>query len=190
MDRALATLDALTDVDLLDLTTLARAFGHSSSIETLDTPISPRGYRVLTRMPRLRFDHVNQLVGRFGSLQGLLAATAARSAVRRRHRQLLGPPHPGRPVPAGGGEHLRARTTDPAGTASAIGTQNGQDSGATRLHQRVRPLAVGSGCDKGEIAAQHGRPTVGLGAVADHAASTRADAEAIQRSGEDLGVPA
>jgi diadenylate cyclase len=77
VDSTLATLDALTDVDLLDLTTLARAFGHSNSIEALDTPISPRGYRVLTRMPRLRFDHVNQLVGRFGSLQGLLAATAA-----------------------------------------------------------------------------------------------------------------
>ncbi|HEY5854731.1 MAG TPA: DNA integrity scanning diadenylate cyclase DisA [Aldersonia sp.] len=77
MEKTLATLDALTDVDLLDLTTLARAFGHSSSIEALDTPISPRGYRVLTRVPRLRFDQVHQLAEKFGSLQGLLAATAA-----------------------------------------------------------------------------------------------------------------
>ncbi|MEO7078377.1 DNA integrity scanning diadenylate cyclase DisA [Rhodococcus sp. BP22] len=77
VEKALAALDKLTDVDLLDLTTLARAFGYPSTIEALDTPMSPRGYRVLTRVPRLQFSQIHRLVVSFGTLQGLLAATAA-----------------------------------------------------------------------------------------------------------------
>ncbi len=39
--------------------------------------MSPRGYRVLHRVPRLQARQINRLVGAFGTLQGLLAATAA-----------------------------------------------------------------------------------------------------------------
>ncbi len=77
VEDALASVDKLTDADLLDLTTLARAFGHPATIETLDAPMSPRGYRVLARVPRLQFHQVHRLVASFGTLQGLLAATAA-----------------------------------------------------------------------------------------------------------------
>ena len=75
--RVLESVDALTGVDLLDLTTLAGAFGYPSTIEGLDTPMSPRGYRVLTRIPRLHFDQIDGLVNSFRTLQGLLAATSA-----------------------------------------------------------------------------------------------------------------
>lgn len=77
VERVLTSLDKLTDADLLDLTTLARAFGYPATIESLDAPMSPRGYRVLARVPRLQFHQVHRLVGAFGTLQGLLAATAA-----------------------------------------------------------------------------------------------------------------
>ncbi|MFD4368915.1 DNA integrity scanning diadenylate cyclase DisA [Rhodococcus sp. NPDC058521] len=77
VDNALAALDAITDADLLDLTVLARAFGYPGTIEALEAPMSPRGYRVLTRVPRLQFNQIHRLVGSFGTLQGLLAATAA-----------------------------------------------------------------------------------------------------------------
>lgn len=77
VESTLAALDKLTDVDLLDLTTLARAFGYPGTIEALDAPMSPRGYRVLTRVPRLQFTQIHRLVCSFGTLQGLLAATAA-----------------------------------------------------------------------------------------------------------------
>lgn len=76
VESTLAALDKLTDVDLLDLTTLARAFGYPGTIEALDAPMSPRGYRILTRVPRLQFMQIHRLVGSFGTLQGLLAATA------------------------------------------------------------------------------------------------------------------
>ncbi|MDX5310375.1 MAG: DNA integrity scanning diadenylate cyclase DisA [Rhodococcus sp. (in: high G+C Gram-positive bacteria)] len=77
VEQTLAALDRLTDVDLLDLTTLARVFGYPGTIEALDTATSPRGYRVLHRVPRLQSSQIHRLVSSFGSLQGLLAATAA-----------------------------------------------------------------------------------------------------------------
>ncbi|MFF0282138.1 MULTISPECIES: DNA integrity scanning diadenylate cyclase DisA [unclassified Rhodococcus (in: high G+C Gram-positive bacteria)] len=77
VEQTLAALDRLTDVDLLDLTTLARVFGYPGTIEALDAATSPRGYRVLHRVPRLQSSQIHRLVGSFGSLQGLLAATAA-----------------------------------------------------------------------------------------------------------------
>lgn len=77
VEQALAALDALTDADLLDPTALANVLGYPATIETLDKPMTPRGFRVLTRVPRLRFVQVQALVGAFGNLQGLLAATAA-----------------------------------------------------------------------------------------------------------------
>lgn len=77
VEQALDRLGGLSDVDLLDLTTLARAFGYPGTIEALDAPMSPRGYRVLHRVPRLQARQIHRLVGAFGTLQGLLAATAA-----------------------------------------------------------------------------------------------------------------
>ncbi|MBH0778534.1 DNA integrity scanning diadenylate cyclase DisA [Nocardia bovistercoris] len=77
VDRAMERLDALTDSELLDLTNLAGPLGYPAGIEALDEPMRPRGYRLLTRIPRLQFDRVEALVRAFGSLRGLLAATAS-----------------------------------------------------------------------------------------------------------------
>ena len=76
IDKTLETLDGLTDVDLLDLTVLAGVYGYPATIEALDLPMRPRGYRVLTRVPRLPFHQIHRLVGSFGTLQDLLTATA------------------------------------------------------------------------------------------------------------------
>jgi diadenylate cyclase len=39
--------------------------------------MTPRGYRLLARISRLQFAHIERLVARFGSLQALLATSAA-----------------------------------------------------------------------------------------------------------------
>ncbi|MEV0338029.1 DNA integrity scanning diadenylate cyclase DisA [Nocardia sp. NPDC050713] len=77
VERAMAGLDLVTDAELLDLTNLAAPLGYPGTIEALDLPMRPRGYRVLTRIPRLRFTHIESLVDSFGSLQGLLVATTS-----------------------------------------------------------------------------------------------------------------
>jgi diadenylate cyclase len=72
-EDVLANLEALTDSELLDLTTLART--ASFGTEALDASLSPRGHRLLARVPRLPGLVVDRLVDHFGSLQKLLAAT-------------------------------------------------------------------------------------------------------------------
>ena len=70
----LADLDALSGTELLDLGTVARALRIGGS-EGLDAAVSPRGYRLLARVPRLPGAVVDRLVEHFGSLQKLLAAS-------------------------------------------------------------------------------------------------------------------
>jgi diadenylate cyclase len=69
-------LDQLSDTELLDLTALAKVFAYPSTAEAQDSAMSSRGYRAMAGIPRLQFAHIDLLVRSFGSLQGLLAASA------------------------------------------------------------------------------------------------------------------
>ncbi|HEY9411369.1 MAG TPA: DNA integrity scanning diadenylate cyclase DisA, partial [Jiangellaceae bacterium] len=71
---AVADLDALSSTDLLDLGAVARALGFSGG-DQLDAAVSPRGFRLLARVPRLPGTVVERLVDHFGGLQKLLAAS-------------------------------------------------------------------------------------------------------------------
>jgi diadenylate cyclase len=53
---------------------VARALGHNSAGELMDSAVTPRGYRLLARVPRLPVTVVDRLVDHFGTLQKLLAA--------------------------------------------------------------------------------------------------------------------
>ena len=77
VSATLEELDSLSDNELLDFTTLARVFGYPSTAEAQDSAMSSRGYRAMSGISRLQFAHVDLLVRSFGSLQGLLAATAS-----------------------------------------------------------------------------------------------------------------
>jgi diadenylate cyclase len=67
-------LDALDGAELLDLPTVGRALGYGTGSESLDAGVSPRGYRLLAKVPRLPGLVVDRLVDHFGGLQKLLAA--------------------------------------------------------------------------------------------------------------------
>lgn len=75
LEETLAELDRLPASELIDLTAVARAMGYPGTAEALDAPVSPRGYRLLAKVPRLPPMVVERLVDHFGSLQRLLAAT-------------------------------------------------------------------------------------------------------------------
>jgi diadenylate cyclase len=70
----LTQLSAMSPTDLLDLTVLARVLGFAGGADILDRQISPRGYRMLAKVPRLPRMIVDRLVDHFGTLQKLLAA--------------------------------------------------------------------------------------------------------------------
>jgi diadenylate cyclase len=67
-------LDELSATELLDLSTVARVFGYAGG-ESLDAAVSPRGYRLLAKVPRLPSLVVERLVDHFSNLQKLLAAS-------------------------------------------------------------------------------------------------------------------
>jgi diadenylate cyclase len=73
-EETLHDLEALSSSDLLDLGVLARTLGLGGA-ENLDTAVSPRGYRLLARVPRLPNTVVERLIEHFGHLQKLLAAS-------------------------------------------------------------------------------------------------------------------
>ncbi len=72
-DQVLAALAELTSTELLDLGHIARVLGMPGG-DTLDAAVAPRGYRLLSRVPRLPGAVVERLVLHFGALQKLLAA--------------------------------------------------------------------------------------------------------------------
>jgi diadenylate cyclase len=73
--QVLSDLDTLSATELLDLILVARAVGYPPSPEALESAVSPRGYRLLAKVPRLPSTVVDRLVEHFGGLQKLLAAT-------------------------------------------------------------------------------------------------------------------
>ncbi|MFV2020594.1 DNA integrity scanning diadenylate cyclase DisA [Micromonospora sp. LOL_023] len=75
LDEALVELDLLTAIELIDLVAVAKAIGYAASAEALDAAVSPRGFRLLAKVPRLPVSVVDRLVNHFGSLQRLLGAT-------------------------------------------------------------------------------------------------------------------
>ncbi len=74
---ALDQVGRLAHQDLLDFGRLAELLGYDRKINTIDYPVSPRGYRILGRVPRLPRLVVAQIVKEFGGLEELLAANDA-----------------------------------------------------------------------------------------------------------------
>ena len=72
--RCSPSSSSLNATDLVDVNAVARALGLGAN-ELLDDPVSPRGYRLLARVPRLPAAVVERLVDHFGGLQKLLAAS-------------------------------------------------------------------------------------------------------------------
>ena len=61
--------------EILDLTLIGRALGYGSNISALDSPVYPRGYRILTKIPRLPMPVIENLIETFNSFQNILRAT-------------------------------------------------------------------------------------------------------------------
>jgi diadenylate cyclase len=72
---ALDAVARLPHQDLLDFGRLAELLGYDRKVNTLDYPVSPRGYRILGRIPRLPKLVVQNIVREFRGLDEILAAT-------------------------------------------------------------------------------------------------------------------
>ena len=72
---AIDQLSRMPHEDLLDFGRLAELLGYDRKLNTLDHPVSPRGYRILGRIPRLPKLVVQSIVREFGGLDEILAST-------------------------------------------------------------------------------------------------------------------
>lgn len=74
-DEVLEQFSNWPSEDLLELQTITRLLGLGSTPAALENPASPRGYRLLRKIPRLPMPVVDNLVAEFGSLQRTLRAS-------------------------------------------------------------------------------------------------------------------
>ena len=61
--------------DILDLAMISRALGYPSSPGILDQHVTPRGYRILDKIPRLPLPVIDNMIKAFGTLGSILVAT-------------------------------------------------------------------------------------------------------------------
>ncbi|MEE8601656.1 DNA integrity scanning diadenylate cyclase DisA [Euzebya tangerina] len=73
--KVLERIAELDDADLLVPGNVASALGYSPAEQGDERPVAARGYRLLSRIPRLPSTIVDKLVDKFGSLDRLLDAT-------------------------------------------------------------------------------------------------------------------
>lgn len=71
---AASELDALNGNDLLDLSLVAKALNINTA-DGLETAVSARGYRLLSRLPRITDTIRDRVISHFGTLAPLLVAT-------------------------------------------------------------------------------------------------------------------
>ncbi len=69
------SLASLSDEELLQLSSVAQALGYSGAHDEMDRPLSPRGYRMLERIPRLPSSVVEKLVRNFKTMHNIMQAS-------------------------------------------------------------------------------------------------------------------
>ena len=76
-DGVLESLSTLTSAQLVDMATIARVLGVGGPDgDALDSALAPRGYRVLSKIPRLPTPVAEAIVAHCGTLQVMLSASA------------------------------------------------------------------------------------------------------------------
>jgi diadenylate cyclase len=75
LEQALAGLAALDTEELGDLKRVAEVLHLPEGVSDLDGAIQPKGYRLLSRIPRLPESVVEHIIQRFGSLSKIMRAT-------------------------------------------------------------------------------------------------------------------
>lgn len=69
------TMEGWSSDDIVDQALVARSLGYAPAAPNLDQPVTPRGYRLLGKIPRLPGPVIENLVRTFKNLSAVLAAT-------------------------------------------------------------------------------------------------------------------
>lgn len=61
--------------EMLGMNTISKALGHGGNVSALDVTVTPRGYRLLRKIPRLPMPVIENLVSHFGDLMNIINAS-------------------------------------------------------------------------------------------------------------------
>jgi diadenylate cyclase len=75
VDEVSAALGSLHSEELLTLGRIGELLGYDQDVDALELHVSPRGFRILRKIPRLPKGVIANLVGTFGHLEDILNAT-------------------------------------------------------------------------------------------------------------------
>src|SRR5260221_5650677 len=75
LNTVLQSLARMPHEDVLDFGRLAELLGYDRKLNTLDFPVTPRGYRVMGRIPRIPKLVVQKIIQDLGGLEEVLAAS-------------------------------------------------------------------------------------------------------------------
>ena len=75
VDQIVTGLESLPYHDLLESDVLIRLLGHPADVNPLDFTVTPRGYRVLRRIPRLPLGVIDRVVGDHDGLESIVRAS-------------------------------------------------------------------------------------------------------------------
>lgn len=70
-------MSQLTSEELLDLNNIAKNLGYENGIASLDISVHPKGYRILSKIPRLPSNVLENVINMFGSFQKILKASVS-----------------------------------------------------------------------------------------------------------------
>lgn len=68
-------LKSLNSEELLDLAIIAKLLGYDEGVNTLDLTVSPKGYRILSKIPRIPTSVLENTMQMFSSLEQILKAS-------------------------------------------------------------------------------------------------------------------
>src|SRR6056297_3581345 len=74
-EKVLENLTDWSSDEILTLNTISKALGYSGSVNALDETVSPRGYRIMRKIPRLPMPVIENLVEHFENLQEIIRAS-------------------------------------------------------------------------------------------------------------------
>lgn len=75
VEDILQLIRSYSEEELLDQTLLCRVLGYQAGANALDEHVSPRGYRMLNKVPRIPFSVISNMVDKFESFQSILKAS-------------------------------------------------------------------------------------------------------------------
>ncbi|MBU4179072.1 MAG: DNA integrity scanning protein DisA, partial [Actinobacteria bacterium] len=76
-EKVIDNLGALSNKELMSDASVARVLGHRGSSELLNKLVRPRGFRILSTIPRMPASVVEKVVARFDNLRNIMMASTA-----------------------------------------------------------------------------------------------------------------